>query len=213
MTIDLLKMGERIRQVRGGTSGEDFGALLGVSNSMVSVYERGEGWPKPPTLAKIIELSGKDANWLLFGYGDDKTSIIAEVQEQYTVSMPVRAMAGAGSPCCIDQMEPIGHIRVDAKYNGPNIHVIEIRGTSMEPTLVDGAHVGVDISDKEIISGQMYAIYIPHEGIVVKRIWLGPELVKIKSDNVLAPDHDMSIDRINWDTFVQGRVKWVIQNY
>lgn len=83
----------------------------------------------------------------------------------------------------------------------------------MEPTIMNGSHVGVDIAEKEIISGQLYAVYIPHEGIVVKRIWIGPELVKIASDNPAAPDHDMMNERINWDTFVQGRVKWTLQRY
>lgn len=213
MVIDLKEIGRRIKLIRGKRNGEDFGMLIGVSKATVSVYERGDGWLRPETLSKLIDLSGKDADWLLYGRGDDQESIVAEQAPAYTVTMPVRAMAGAGSPCCIEQMEPIGYIRVEPEYDGPNIQVVKIRGTSMEPSIVDGAHVGIDVTDKEVISGQMYAVYMPHEGIVVKRIWIGPELVKIRSDNPQAPDHDMSIERINWETFVQGKVKWVLQKY
>ena len=188
----------------------EFGSLLGIGNNSVSVYESGQSFPKPQTLDKIIQISGKSADWLLYGKDDTGLNIVSEQPAEY-VSIPVRAMAGAGDPFCIDQLEPIGYITVDKDYDGPNIQVIKIRGTSMEPTYMDGAHVGVDITAKEIISGQAYAVFMPHEGIVVKRIWVGPELVKIESDNPAAPNHDVMTDRINWDRVVQGRVKWVIQ--
>jgi len=140
--------------------------------------------------------------------------LVCETKEDYgVVTMPVRATAGAGYPNCIESLEPIGQITVQRNYDGPNIQVLKVRGNSMEPTIIDGAYIGIDITDKHIISGQLYAVYIPHEGIVVKRIWMGPELVKLESDNKLAPTHDMSIDRIDWETFVQGKVKWVLQEY
>jgi len=212
MAIELNKIGERIRIVRGEKNGADFGAMIGVSANMVSNYENGQAWPKVTTLDKIITISRKSADWLFYGK-EDENNIIAEPQEDYSVTMPVRAMAGAGAPCCIEQLEPIGSITLDKSYDGPNIQVLSIRGNSMEPTIMDGAHVGIDVTEREIISGQMYAVFIPHEGIVVKRIWMGPELIKISSDNPSAPDHDMIADRINWDTFVQGRVKWTVQKY
>jgi phage repressor protein C with HTH and peptisase S24 domain len=210
MKIDLIKIGERIKTVRGDQSGEKFGAQIGVSTNMVSMYENGAAWPKAQTLAKIIKISGKSADWLLFGT-PEADLVVAENEPEYTVTMPVRALAGAGDPCCIDQLNPIGQITVSKDYDGPNIQVIQIRGNSMEPTYMDGAHVGVDITSREVISGQAYAVYIPHEGIVVKRIWIGPELVTIASDNPSAPSHEVMADRVNWDTFIQGRVKWVIQ--
>jgi phage repressor protein C with HTH and peptisase S24 domain len=213
MSIDLIEIGKRIREVRGKRTGIEFGKILGVGNNMVSVYESGQSFPKTQTLDTIIQLSGRPADWLLYGKGEDGPVVISEPQGECTATMLVRALAGAGNPCCIDQLEPIGQIIVQKNYNGPNIQVVQIRGTSMEPTIMNGAHVGVDVTAKEIVSGQMYAVYIPHEGIVVKRIWIGPELVKIASDNPTAPDHDMLSERINWDSFVQGRVKWVIQEY
>lgn len=212
MNIDLVLVGKRIATVKGKMNGKEFGKLIGVSNKSVSCYESGAVWPKPQTLAKIIELSGKPADWLLFGVEPDAGSV-TEPPAQYTVEMPVRAMAGAGDPCCLEQLEPIGHIHVPIEYNGPNITVLQIRGTSMEPHIKDGAHVGIDRTDRHVVSGELYAIYIPHEGIVVKRLYLGPELVTITSDNPSFPDQVMSNERINWDTFVLGRVKWGFLTY
>ncbi len=101
MFMDLKEIGLRIKAVRQKRNGEDFGELIGVSRATISVYERGEGWPRPETLNKIIELSGRPADWLLYGKGDDGPIVVAEPQEEYTATMPVRALAGAGKPYCI----------------------------------------------------------------------------------------------------------------
>lgn len=221
-------VGSRIKTERAtrGFNQQQFGEKIGIQQSAVSAIEKGDRLPTIEQLMSIMELFGRSADFWLFG---DVKSInyeqlgthseghmvadSAEIRYQSTVKMPVRALAGAGNPCDLEQLTPIGHITIEADYDGPNIVALQIRGNSMEPNIMNGAHVGVDRTDREIISGQLYAIYIPYEGIVVKRIFVGPELIKIKSDNPAFPDHDLSIDRINWDTFVQGRVKWVLQKY
>jgi len=88
MAIDLIGIGKRIRKVRGTRTGVEFGKLLGVGNNMVSVYESGQTWPKPQTLDKIIELSGKPADWLLYGKGDDAGGIVSELPEEYPAATP-----------------------------------------------------------------------------------------------------------------------------
>lgn len=212
-THDMRKMGERfksLRELAKLTQGQ-FGEIIDMHQSAVSALEKGDRLPTTEQLMLAAEFLGKSMDWLLYG-GDHTMPVVAERQHEYiaTVTMPVYAMAGAGAPCCIDALEPIRTICVEKKLDGPNVRVIEVRGNSMEPTLLNGSYVGVDITDKNVISGKLYAVYLPYEGIVVKRIWIGPELVKIESDNKAAPSHDMSIDRINWETFIQGRVKWWI---
>jgi phage repressor protein C with HTH and peptisase S24 domain len=214
-TFDLQEISGRFRSKRleNKLSQIQFGEQVGIQQSAVSAIEKGDRLPTTEQLLQVIGIFGGSADWWLFGRGVDNPSVVSEPQETYTATMPVRGLAGAGNPCCIDQLESIGQITVEKGYDGPNIQVVKIRGTSMEPTIMDGGYVGIDVTSKEIISGQMYAVYIPHEGTVVKRIWIGPELVKIASDNPTSPDHDMMSERINWDTFVQGRVSWVIQRY
>lgn len=210
------KIGERVKESLelAGLKQKDLVDAFGVSAPSVYAYITGGSRMTEERYAKFAQLTGVNIHWLITGEGPKllhgAASGVAEAQTDYNgmVKMPVYAMAGAGSPCCIDALEPIRHICVEKKMDGPNIRVIEVRGNSMEPTLMDGSYVGVDITDKNVISGKLYAVYLPYEGIVVKRIWIGPELVKIESDNKSAPSHDMSIDRINWETFIQGRVKW-----
>ena len=213
-TIDAKKIGNKIRDKRleNKQSQTNLAELLGTHQSMISSLENGERLPDIEFVVRFANLFGVGIDWFVADKMEPDL-MVAEPLEEYTISMPVRALAGAGSPCCIDQLEPIGHIIVDKTFNGPNIQVVKIRGSSMEPTIMDGSHVGVDILDRTVISGHLYAVFIPHEGIVVKRIWLGPETVRIESDNPAAPNHEVLGERINWDTFVQGKVKWTIQKY
>lgn len=205
-------IGRRIKDSlkASGLKQKDLAEALGIADASVSAYVQGDNRMPEESYLILSGLTGKSIDY--FFTGKESCSCISEPQTDYsaTVTMPVYALAGAGAPCCIDALEPICHICVEKKLDGPNIRVIEIRGSSMEPTLLDGSYVGVDVTDKNVISGKLYAVYLPYEGVVVKRIWIGPELVKIESDNKAAPSHDMSIDRINWDTFIQGRVKWWI---
>lgn len=209
-----MEIGKRIKEALNDSqiSQKMLAAEIGVQPPSVTAYIQGGSNIPVEALEVISRMCDVSIDWIVKG----KTATCKELSEVYignTINLPVRAMAGAGTPCCLDDLEPIGYITLDKTYDGPNIQVLQIRGNSMEPTIMDGAHVGIDITEKEIISGQMYAVFIPHEGIVVKRIWIGPELVKISSDNPGAPDHDMIAERINWDTFVQGRVKWTVQKY
>lgn len=217
MEIDRAEIGRRIKEAlnRAKVSQKQLAAEVGVQPPSITAYVQGTSNIPVEVYEAISRLCKVSIDWLILG----ASAVVAETGEIYpaespnTITLPVLALAGAGEPCCIDQLEPIGHITLEKSYNGPNIHIVQIRGNSMEPTVMDGSHVGIDISDKEIISGQMYAVFIPHEGVVVKRIWIGPEMVKISSDNPSAPDHEMLAERINWETFIQGRVKWTIQKY
>lgn len=194
-----------------GLKQKDLAEALGISDPSVTAYVQGDNRMTEESYLVLSRLTGKSVDYFFTGR-ETGAAVVADESPAYTgiVKMPVYAMAGAGAPCCIEALEPIRTICVEKKLDGPNVRVIEVRGNSMEPTLLDGSYVGVDVTDKNVISGKLYAVYLPYEGIVVKRIWIGPELVKIESDNKAAPSHDMSIDRINWETFIQGRVKWWI---
>ena len=160
------------------------------------------------------------SNWRADGHvpasierkANELLGMVAEPPGDY-ITMPVRALGGAGDPCDLQSLEPVRYISVHKDYDGPHIQVVEVRGRSMEPSIMNGAMVGVDVSDKHIESGELYACYIPHEGIVVKRIIMSPETVTIHSDNKNHGDQVVMIDRINWDTFICGRVRWVLQKY
>ena len=65
--LDLHALGERIRQIRGQTTQEEFARALGISQAQLSKYELGQSAVPLGALVKLVKMSGKNANWILTG--------------------------------------------------------------------------------------------------------------------------------------------------
>ncbi len=66
--LELSAIGRRIRELRGfDTQQADFARLLGVSQSQLSKYERGESEPPLEVLLRLSEKFGKSVDWILTG--------------------------------------------------------------------------------------------------------------------------------------------------
>jgi len=67
-TIDLIALGRRIRELRGFDMQQaDFARELGVSQSQLSKYERGESEPSLAVLILLCKQYGKSLDWLVKG--------------------------------------------------------------------------------------------------------------------------------------------------
>ncbi len=219
MKIDLSEMGRKIRAIRGRLSLEEFEPIAGISKSMLSLYERGEAWPKPDVLSKIAEFGKISFDELLTGKepgpGPEPTTVPDEsIKEPSfpadTAKVNVYSMAGAGMPHTLTDYEPIETITLPARFIRPNIVPIRIRGRSMEPMIFNGAYVGVDKEDRQLVSGEVYAVWLPYEGAVVKRLYMAADRIIVKSDNPSFPELSIPINQVD-ENFIIGRVKWVLQ--
>ncbi len=85
-------------------------------------------------------------------------------------------------------------------------------GSLLERTLHNGAVVGVDRADKEVVNGELYAVWLPYQGTVIKRLYLDSKKILLQSDNEEFRSRDVEVDITDLDEhFIQGRVKWVVQ--
>ena len=67
-TVDLVAIGHRIRELRGfQTQQAEFARMLGVSQSVLSKYERGATEPSLEVLVKLSQRFGKSLDWLVRG--------------------------------------------------------------------------------------------------------------------------------------------------
>lgn len=67
-TLDLSALGRRIRELRGfDVQQAEFAAMLGISQSQLSKYERGESEPPLAVLLKLKQRFGRSLDWLLTG--------------------------------------------------------------------------------------------------------------------------------------------------
>ncbi len=145
--------------------------------------------------------------------GDDAKSLAA----QGLTALGVYAVAGAGPAWEAEQAEPIFHIAVPKQYLRPHIMPLFIKGASMEPTILDNAVVGVNREQREVVQGKIYAVRLPYEGIVVKRLYLDHENARfiLKSDNKKDINEfpDIHLPFESGDAFIYGQVSWVLQSY
>jgi phage repressor protein C with HTH and peptisase S24 domain len=204
-----MKISERLKtflDARGMKSAE-LSIVSGVSESRISdILNDVTKNPRSDTLIKLAK--GLNIPFSEFiGEGEMKresTEASAESCDSRTV--PVYHLAGAGTPR-LAELEPVAVITVSERLLRPSLVVIQIKGDSMERTITDGAIVGIDTFDKDVISGKMYAVWIPDEGAVVKRIYRQTDAVILRSDNGEHPEERITADKLG-DSFILGRVKW-----
>ena len=65
-----------------------------------------------------------------------------------------------------------GKISLPLSLTRDGLQVLRVRGANMAPLISEGAHVGVDTMDTDVVSGRIYAIFAPNEGVVLRRVFL-----------------------------------------
>jgi phage repressor protein C with HTH and peptisase S24 domain len=106
--------------------------------------------------------------------------------------------------------EPVDRRAIPVGFLRANIRPILVRGRSMEPTFKNGAIIGVDQSDKQVVEGEAYAVVLPYSGAAVKRLYPQPDGVLIRSDNKEFPEVKLKKEDVP-EYFILGRVCWVVQ--
>jgi SOS-response transcriptional repressor LexA len=128
--------------------------------------------------------------------------------------LPVYAYAGAGKFIDLTEIEPIDTILIPKEYaNSGSLAVVKVVGKSMEPIIHEGAYIGVDKDNRNFISGNIYAVYLPFEGAVIKKVFTDIKNVILKSENKEFPDIVIPLKNIDKDNFIIGTVKWVLQKF
>lgn len=146
---------------------------------------------------------------------DPLTPVIQNLPDDLT-ALPVYAVAGAGPAWDDEEEEPKFYIAVPRQYLAKGkISTLLISGDSMSPTILDNAVVGVNRESAEVVQGKIYAVRLPYEGIVVKRLYLdhAKKCFILRSDNKNGDFPDIEISFEEGDTFIYGRVEWVLQTY
>jgi len=206
-----------IRENMGGISQAKLADLLGFPAHKIRDIESGKQ-KMPPDIAHALEEKfGFSFVWVMSGEGPKKKEWqFEEGLEQYHGEnfneIGVYALAGAGTARELMAHEPLETIVIPNSFWRPAIVAIKVRGRSMEPLILDGAYIGIDREDRWVISGEIYAVWIPYEGAVIKRLYIDPEKIILRSDNKDFPDFYIPVKETNTE-MILGRVKWVMQRF
>lgn len=106
-----------------------------------------------------------------------------------------------------DGREEIGVISVPTEEYRNSMVFVRVKGRSMEPVIREGAYVGIDTHDKEIVSGEVYAVCSVFEGAVIKRIIVENDcLVQVSYNSEFEPVTVKDVP----DWYIIGRAVWVM---
>lgn len=108
-------------------------------------------------------------------------------------------------------LPPIAKLAIPLSYASAGIQVVRLDAASMEPMIAKGAYIGIDVSQKHIVSGEMYGVYIPFEGVALKYVFLDAENSRfiLRSVNPNHPEQYLPLDQHASRIF--GRAVWVLQ--
>lgn len=224
-----MTIGERLKFVRenDGLTREVMAERLGIHKNTLGSYENGKSFPDSEVLNKLLQIFPTiSPAWLLTGEGPEKKAEtdhssaagelappgLTPLSPDDCVILPVYVTAGAGDPRELIPADPIEEIIIPKALYSPSIVPVKVEGRSMEKTLKDGSVVGVDRTDRRVVNGELYAVWLPYQGTVIKRLYLDNKKVLLQSDNEEFHHRDIEVDIAEVDEhFIQGRVKWAIQ--
>ena len=131
-----------------------------------------------------------------------------------SVTIHVYALAGAGPAFDLEENDPLATIRVPLEYSMQCDSALLVKGDSMAWTIKSGGVVGVIRRNFDFVSGEVYAVRLPYEGLSIKRVIVDAASGEyiIRSDN---PDKEKYPDRrlsiTEYADIILGRVVWVWQ--
>lgn len=203
----------RFLQVTGTSTQQELADVLGIKQSTISESKKRNTVP-PGWYLTLFEARGVNPDWLKQGKGP--TYLRTEdggYMEPARPSSPL--MQGVSRPYYDSEglkpgeWRPSGCIVVPQPYAGRSVRILRIAGDGFAPTVRRGAFVGVDTEGVRPSSGEIYAVHMPLEGVVLKRVFCDGDTLVLRSDH---PQHpDMRLPRKEAGRLI-GKAVWVLQS-
>jgi phage repressor protein C with HTH and peptisase S24 domain len=166
----LTALGERIGRVAHLLGGKRaLAQRLGIHESMLYRYIKGENALSAPLLLAIAEAGGVSLDWLASGRGAAPATLLREPGA-------VDYRAAAYTPVPNDDRTAAPSLAFDAAWlsqlcgaRGDELCLLEMRGDAMEPTLRTGDLLLIDRRVGRIAQDGLYAVQLP-DGVEIKRV-------------------------------------------
>lgn len=220
---------DRIRCATNARTRTELAAVLEIRQSSISDAKRRNSIPSDWYM-KLFEKFGLNPDWIKNGTGPMFLRIdqiytpveglpdgFHEQPAHYADPTAISSLAKVYSTqCAYEEGQPLPELRVTGKislpqsYVNPDVLVFLIESDSFAPLIRRGAYVGVDTSRTHPISGEVYAVYMPHEGVALKRLFLDGDMFILKTEQ---PGHPgIELQPKDCPERIIGRVAWVLQS-
>jgi len=219
---------ERIQQATSCRTQMRLAEALGIRQSSISDAKRRNSVPGDWYM-KLFENFGLNPDWLKYGQGP----MYLRTEQGYVAQDAPSAAGDAGvqssdmiksiictfydMPCRYDadgpqpELIPLGQIAVPAAFMADTWRVIRMNGDNMRQSVLPGAFFGVSRVRDVITSGAIYALFMPGEGLVLRRIFLNnaEDVCLLRSESPGFPETRLSPDLLQQRLL--GRVVWTLQ--
>lgn len=217
---------DRIKRSTGVRTQVELAAILGIRQSSISDAKRRDSVPADWYL-KLFRSHGLNPDWLSEGIEPmflkpglaeaARASGVAESSPAYGRSsarakvVNVSSMTGE-SDASTWAPDVSSQLAVPETMVKPAVIVIHVDGSAMEPAIRRGAYVGIDTDQKRVLSGEIYGLYLPHEGLVLKRVYVDVDQARLvlRSENPSHPEQYLPAEKR--EDAVIGRAVWIMQN-
>lgn len=217
---DRLKRARKARKMSQASLAE----AVGLDQTTISNLERGKVLSTSKT-AQIARALGVDPHWLATGQGEMLSNVETAAAEantspseaDYALIPQLSANGHCGDGYLNDHVEVTGGLAFKREWlkrmgaRPENLRVIYAEGDSMEPFIVDGDVVLLDLSKTEPTSQRVYAIRRPDGGISIKRLvqrFTGEWVISSDNPNKAKfQDEPLSLESASQVPFV-GEVIW-----
>lgn len=107
----------------------------------------------------------------------------------------------------------VGKLHIPLSLAEPEVQVLLLDSTGMEPLIRKGAYIGVDTSQQQVVSGELYAVNLPYGGAAIKRVFphSGGGDAVLRAENPQHPDVTVPTEKL--EDAILGRVVWSINKY
>lgn len=204
--------------------------MLGIKHSTLSQLERGKSQPSASTITAFAEKTDINMRWLIEGTGqmiDPRgkaehvytidTNVLEPPDLEYYegyVRIEIAGEIGAGNTRELSEQYPMGEAYVPEGAHQKGMFYFKVVGDSMFPVIQFKALVGVNVEDKKIVSGGIYAIWTNAEGASLKYIFSTPKSILIKAENPRYPDIEITNEELaENERLIIGRVRYLQQVY
>ena len=208
------KIGEKIQQIRGKMTQEQFALAIGVHRNTVARWESEKGVPDYNALREIVVHFKISPEWLFAETGDTSPASTPDGVDVFFVpKVEARLSAGTGSLIVDGNIEGYFAFRSDwllHKGAPAQMVLMSVSGDSMSPTISNGDMVLVNQGQKDVIAGAIYAVGVD-DSILVKRLDKQPGKLVLVSDNREAYpplELDMTDEAVCESVRIIGRVLW-----